>query len=279
MLDAPGQALQLSERMPPAADTVEARSRLCAIAVMAKAPRAGKVKTRLSPPLEPEEARLLSAAFLRDITENLRLAAQEASIQGFVAYAPAGLEPLFDGLLAPGTRLVLADGTIPPEPGVEGFGLCLLHAVQSLLAQGYGAACVLNSDSPTLPTGVLRDLAHLLVADGARDGAQERAVLGPADDGGYYVLGMRRSHAGLFRDIAWSTDRVADQTRARAAELGLELVELPAWFDVDDRAALQRLVDDRPDPACPHLPYLAPATRALLDGMGIAARLRDEAND
>ena len=260
-------------------DASEARSGLCAIAVMAKAPRAGKVKTRLSPPLEPEEARALSAAFLRDVTENLRLAAQEAPIQGFVAYAPAGMEALFDGMLAPGTQLVLADGAIPPEPGVEGFGLCLLHAVRSLLAQGYGAACVLNSDSPTLPTGVLRDMAHLLVPGGAAPDAGDRAVLGPADDGGYYVLGMRHAHAGLFRDVAWSTDRVADQTRARAAELGLELAELPAWFDVDDRAALQRLVDDRPEPSCPHLPYLAPATRAALDGMGAAARLRAEAAD
>lgn len=261
------------------ADTARVRSRLCAIAVMAKAPRAGKVKTRLSPPLEPDEARALSAAFLRDITENLRLAAQEAPIQGFVAYAPAGMEPLFDGLLAPGTQLVLADGSIPPEPGVAGFGLCLLHAVRSLLAQGYGAACVLNSDSPTLPTGVLRDLAQLLLAEGAGDRPRDRAVLGPADDGGYYVLGMCHAHAGLFRDVAWSTDRVADQTRARAVELGLDLAELPIWFDVDDRAALQRLIDDRPDPACPHLPYLAPATRAALDGMGIAARLRTEAAD
>ena len=100
----------------------------CAIAVMAKAPRAGHSKTRLSPPLLPDEARRMSAAFLRDITENIRRAAAEADIVGYVAYAPAGLEGLFDGVLAPGTELVLADGTGDMPAGVQGFGRSLLHA-------------------------------------------------------------------------------------------------------------------------------------------------------
>ena len=94
----------------------------CAIAVMAKAPRAGHSKTRLTPPLLPDEARQMSAAFLRDITENIRLAGQQADIAGYVAYAPAGMEALFDGVLADGTGLVLADGTGDMPEGVHGFG-------------------------------------------------------------------------------------------------------------------------------------------------------------
>ena len=94
----------------------------CAIAVMAKAPQPGLCKTRLSPPLSAADCAVLSAAFLRDVTENIALAARGAPIQGYVAYAPAGLERLFDGHLAAGTRLLLADGSRP-----KGF-LCEVEA-------------------------------------------------------------------------------------------------------------------------------------------------------
>ena len=90
----------------------------CAIGVMAKAPRPGFSKTRLCPPLRPDQAARLSAAFLRDITENIALAARDAPIAGYIAYAPAGAEASFEGHLAPGTRLLLADGSPPMPPGV-----------------------------------------------------------------------------------------------------------------------------------------------------------------
>ena len=234
---------------------------------MAKAPRAGKVKTRLTPPLTAEGAQRMSAAFLRDITENIALAARQAPVSGWVAYAPQGLEGHFDGLLAAGTQLLLADGSGPAPDAVTGFGRCLLQAVEGLLARGFASACVLNSDSPTLPTAVLLRLARLLAAPG------ERVVLGAAEDGGYYVLGMRRPHARLFADISWSTDQVAAQTRARAAELGLELVELPAWYDVDDREALHRLVAGEPARADGLVPYAAPATAACVRELDIAGLL------
>ena len=207
----------------------------CAIAVMAKAPQPGRCKTRLVPPLTHEQAAGMSRAFLRDLTENVFAAAADLPIVPFVAFAPAGMEAAFDGLLAQGTQLILADGTPPMPAGVEGFGRCLLQAVQSLLAGGYASVCVLNSDSPTLPTAILRDAAACLSAPG------DRIVMAPADDGGYTLLGMKQAHAHLFRDIAWSTDRVAGQTRDRAREAGLDLVELPSWYDVDDANSLLRL--------------------------------------
>jgi uncharacterized protein len=243
---------------------------LCAVAVMAKAPRPGAVKTRLCPPLSPDEAWAMSAAFLRDVTENIRQAAAQAPLRGFVAYAPAGTEALFDGCLAPGTELILADGATDAAPGVQGFGLCLLHAVRSLLALGFGAACVLNADSPTLPTAFLRDMAHLLLRS-----REDRAVLGPADDGGYYVLGLKAAHAGMFANIAWSTDRVAEQTRACAAGLGLDLSELPPWFDVDGPAVLRRLLREATSPLLPGgpAPFAAPATVAALARLRLDERL------
>ncbi len=211
----------------------------CAIGVMAKAPQAGRSKTRLCPPLHPEQAAALSAAFLRDITENLALAGKSAPITGLIAYAPRGYEALFDGILAQGTGLLLADGSGEMPENVAGFGRCLLHAMRDMRALGFGAVCVLNSDSPTLPTHYLVQAASLLLAP--HDNARGRVVLGPAEDGGYYLLGATEAHAHLFADIAWSTDSVAETTRQRVAELALELVELPMWYDVDDRSALQRL--------------------------------------
>jgi hypothetical protein len=240
----------------------------CAIGVMAKAPRPGFSKTRLCPPLRSDQAAALSAAFLRDITENIVLAARPVPIAGYVAYAPAGQEALFDGHLAAGTELLLADGSPPMPPDVLGFGRCLLHAIKAMLARGHGAAVVLNSDSPTLPTALLVRTAALLAAEG------DRVVLGPADDGGYYLLGMKAAHAHLFADIAWSTDSVAETTRLRATELGLEVAELPAWHDVDDQAALDRLLDETAMPVVRDglLPYAAPHTALTLARIGLRAQ-------
>ena len=242
----------------------------CAIAVMAKAPRAGRVKTRLCPPLLPEEAMAMSAAFLRDITENIRAAAASAPIDGLIAYAPDGTAGLFDGILAAGTKLLLADGEtalareMPAD--VAGFGRSLLHAIDGLFALGYAAAIVLNSDSPTLPTEYLRRAARILL-----DNGPAQAVLGPAEDGGYYLLGMRAPHPRLFADIAWSTETVASDTRARAAELGLDLAELPSWYDVDDRAALGRLLAEADQPG--GIAYAAPATAACVARLELRDRL------
>ena len=236
----------------------------CAIAVMAKVPQAGRSKTRLTPTLSADMAAAMSAAFLRDTTENIGLAARLAPLDGYVAYAPAGLEALFDGHLSEHTRLLLADGAGDMPERVDGFGRCLFDAMRELLGRGYGAVCVLNSDGPTLPTD------HLVLAASILSRPGDRAVLGPAEDGGYYLLGLKRTHHALFADIAWSTGDVAAQTRARAAEIGLELIELPSWYDVDDRVSLDRLLrafeldEDG---------YGAPATRAAVKRLGIRERL------
>ncbi len=238
------------------------RKGIAAIAVMAKAPRPGRAKTRLMPPLDAESAAAISAAFLRDTTENIALAGQRVPVAGAIAYAPAGSEVLFDGVLASGTNLVLADGTIAVTPRVNGFGRSLLHAAQSLFASGYGSVCLLNSDSPTLPTDYLCRAAAACAAN------PECVVLGPAEDGGYYLLGMTAPHTVLFEDIAWSTGQVAAQTRDRARALGLKIVELPLWYDVDDRDSLDRLRRELRSP--PPGAFHAPATAACLARLDVA---------
>ena len=111
------------------------------------------------------------------------------------------------------------------------FGLTVLF-FRGLVVRGHPVAAVLNSDSPTLPPAYLVELAEALARPG------DRAVLGPATDGGYYVLGLKAPHARLFEDVEWSTENVAEQTLARAREIGLPVHVLPPWYDVDDLASL-----------------------------------------
>jgi uncharacterized protein len=235
---------------------------------MAKAPGAGRTKTRLSPLLSPHEATQLGCCFLRDMTANIALAGRSMAIDAYVAYAPAGSEAAFAGLVEPGTGFVLADGGMPAPGGVAGLGACLLQAMSSLFASGYGAVGLLNADSPNLPTARLIEAARLLASPG------ERVVLGPAADGGYYLIGTKAPHAGLFRSIDWSTQRVAEQTRARAADLGLAVVELAPWYDVDNAASLRQLLQDLQKAArTGDAAYAAPATAQFLHANAIADRI------
>ncbi len=222
---------------------------------MAKASHPGRTKTRLSPPLTPVQAAELNTAFLRDIADNVTGAAQQADIAGYMAYGPPGAAPFFEQHLPAELGLI--------EAWLPNFGDCLYQTLESLFELGHGVACVLNSDSPTLPTAVLVETARALEAPG------DRVVLGPCSDGGYYLLGVKRPHRRLFEDVAWSTDRVLEQTRERAAELRLETVLLPTWYDVDDAASLDRLLRETLDGAsfCPALrAHRAAHTAAFLRG-------------
>ena len=202
----------------------------CAIAVMGKASAPGRTKTRLVPPLNAEDAARLNTAFLQDAIGNVIAAAGEVDLAPYVAYGPAGSEPFFREYLPAIVDLV--------ECCLPNFGDCLCHALTTLLARGHSAACVLNADSPTLPTRLLIEAAR------ARARAPECIVIGPSTDGGYYLLGLTRVHRRLFTDIEWSSPRVFEQTRQRAAELNLAVTLLEPWYDVDDAAALQQLDAD-----------------------------------
>lgn len=197
---------------------------------MAKAVETGAVKTRLVPPLTFEEAAKLSACFIADLAQRIGALNADSGCHGFVAYTPIGGEGSFSGLLPPQFRLV-------PQRG-EDLGARIWNAFDDFFALGFEGVCLLNSDGPTLPSAYLQAAAHALHAAG------DRVVLGPADDGGYYLVGLKRPHHRLFEDIAWSTARVLSQTLARAAEIGLEVARLPTWYDVDDQASLRTLYNE-----------------------------------
>jgi glycosyltransferase A (GT-A) superfamily protein (DUF2064 family) len=197
---------------------------------MAKASCPGRTKTRLSPPLTAGEAADFNTAFLKDISENLLSAARKASLAGYIAFGPPGSEGFFRASLPPGVGLI--------EAWCADFGECLGRALEAQFAAGHQAACVLNSDSPTLPPYVLAEMARIMLVPG------DRAVLGPSMNWAYYLLACKKLHRRLFEDIAWSTDAVARQTLERAAEIGLPVHVLPEWYDVDDGAALSVLADE-----------------------------------
>ncbi len=195
-----------------------------ALAIMAKAPRPGEVKTRLCPPLSPAEAAELYRCFLLDKVAQVR------SIDGataVLAFTPDTDRHTFE-TLAPGVSLLAQRG--------DDLGSRLLNGLDELLRGGHVAALAIDSDTPTLPTDFLRQAIDLVVEPGVD------VVLGPTEDGGYYLIGMRTAWPSLFAAMPWSTAEVFPETIRRAEAQGLRVACLPCWFDVDRGDDLDRLV-------------------------------------
>ncbi|MBA3320035.1 MAG: TIGR04282 family arsenosugar biosynthesis glycosyltransferase [Pyrinomonadaceae bacterium] len=245
---------------PRSPDRAAARGK-CALGIMIKAPRAGASKTRLAPPLALAESAALSVCFLRDTAQNIHEAAGMSGVaDGVAVYTPVGAEAAFDELLPDHFRLL-------PQRG-ESFGERLYYAAEDFMRLGYAACCLIDSDSPTLPRAALVAASNQLARPG------DRVVLGPADDGGYYLIGLKRAHRKLFEEITWSTDLVLAETIERAEEIKLEVELLPAWYDVDDQTTLARLCEElfagtMPNSidAAPPQGYQAPHTRAFLSAL------------
>ncbi len=231
---------------------VQVEPGICALAVMTKAPRAGRVKTRLSPPLTPEEAASLNTCFLRDTAAAIAVTAAKGLAHGVGVYTPVGEESAYTDILPADFYLTRQRGDL--------FGERLTLAADDLLHLGFNSLCLIDSDSPTVPQSAYARAAQLLSQPG------DRIVLGPSDDGGYYLIGLKQLHRRVFEDIDWSTERVAEQTIARAQEIGVPLELLPTWYDVDDRATLRRLCDELLGEEVSN-GYEAPHTRVFLESL------------
>ncbi len=210
--------------------------------VVAKRPAPGQTKTRLSPPLDAEQCASLYEAMLAD---TVAMARSFTGARPAIAYLPAEALPYFQAL-APDTELVAQEGA--------DLGERLDNALGHFLARGAKHVAVMSSDSPTLPS------AHLREAFAALEAGTD-VVLGPSDDGGYYLIGMSRPHPDLLRRVRMSTRYTARDTLALATAAGLSVHILPPWFDVDDASSLARLVADLNQAH----PATAPATRRLLE--------------
>ena len=209
-----------------------------ALALMTKAPRAGQVKTRLVPPLTNEEAAHLNRCFLQDTGAAISVCCSGLTVPGpgrpivrsVAVYTPVGSESDY-------TDILPDDFSLLPQRGKD-FGERLYLAAEDLFKCGFDAVCLIDSDSPTVPAENFAQAVKLLSLPG------DRIILGPCDDGGYYLIGLKRLHREVFERIDWSTERVFEQTRQRATQIGIRVHELPRGFDVDDRATLHRLCDE-----------------------------------
>ena len=187
------------------------------VAVFAKPPRAGEVKTRLCPPLTPIGASRIAKAFLTD-TWNLVTAIPWAQpVLATTSHAPE----------LPQADRVWLQGEGDLGARIERIARLALETADSVI--------VIGADSPGLPPRFL-DAARLALAT-------HDAVIGPCDDGGFYLLGLKRCPPLLFADLPWSDSTTAAATSARIRAAALSLFELPKWFDVDHAHDLERLVD------------------------------------
>ena len=233
-----------------------------AISIVCKTPGIGGGKSRLRPLLGPEMIASLSACFIRDVAAALEAVPAALDRQFYALFSPAGSEAALRALLpSPWMLLPRQEASV---------GVVLEASVAAFLGAGHDCTILVNGDSPTLPTDFILQAISALRAPG------DRVVLGPARDGGYYLVGLKRPHPRLFQDIAWSTPEVLARTLERAAEIGLPATLLPLWYDVDEPGDLLRLQAELDGRApCPGGP--ARHTSALLAGWAATRRPADSA--
>jgi rSAM/selenodomain-associated transferase 1 len=203
---------------------------VAAIGIISKAPLPGRSKTRLATAIGEVAASELSACFLHDVAAAIEGVPEALGRRGYGVYAPSGTEHIMRRLLPAGFGLLLQAG--------DDLGHVLLGATRALLVAGHDCVLLVNGDSPTLPPGLLVQALETLRQPG------DRMVLGPASDGGYYLVGLKHPHRHLFEQIAWGTEAVARSTCERAAEIGLATTLLPEWYDVDDIETLRWLQEE-----------------------------------
>lgn len=191
---------------------------LSAIAVFAKAPIPGRVKTRLAVTLGVEEAarlheKMVSTLVLRLIEAANRLGCDVELHTDTLTDAWAGLAV---------SRALQVDGDL---------GARMLHALREGLDAGRTRMLILGGDVPTVPISHLEALL----------GADSDVALGPAEDGGYYAICCRKTHPEMFGGVAWSTSKACEQTAAACRGTGLSVAIGPVWFDIDETADLKRV--------------------------------------
>lgn len=194
---------------------------------MAKVPRAGFVKTRLQPFLTDEQAASLAACFLRDTVSN----AGRITPDVIVAFTPP------DGRGEIAALLPESDSPLIEQKG-DDLGKKLESAIGYAAIKNFNPIIIIGADSPTLPSDYLQTAVESF------NSGKTDIVLGATDDGGFYLLGLRKNHPNIFDKIAWSSASVFEQTARNAKRQKLRLNQLPNWYDVDTPADLFRLREE-----------------------------------
>ena len=194
-----------------------------AIIVFVKYPEPGKVKTRLAAKIGNALAADIYSYFVQ---ETFFVMKQVKTAEKFVAFSPQEREKDF-------FQFFKSEGTWFPQLKSQSLGDRIHHAMNYVLQQGYRRVVAIGTDSPSLPAEY--------VAQALEELKKHDTVVGPSEDGGYYLIGARKAPKELFQQIDWSTDKVFEQTIARTKEYDLSVQILPAWYDVDDIETLVKL--------------------------------------
>ena len=211
-----------------------------AVGIFSKVPIPGRVKTRLVPPLTQDQAAAVARVLL------------EETLRRFPSAVRAAWALFLDGDPEPWLTSLAADHGVPiAAQGPGDLGARLDRAFRAMHAAGAVRAVVIGSDSPTASPAWIAGALELL------DDAD--AVLGPARDGGYWLIGIRPGREAIFEEIPWSTPDVSSETRRRAAASGWSLAEAPAWYDLDEPVDLTRAAADAD--SCPALRALIASLR------------------
>ncbi len=194
------------------------------IIIMAKIPKAGKVKTRLEPILSPEKCAELADAFLQDTINK----ALTQNIQLIIAFSPNGKNDYFDKFSNENIIFI-------PQKGAD-LGEKMFNAFKFAFEQKAVSAVLIGTDSPTFPRKFIEQAFEKL--------EKTDAILGKSADGGYYLIGLKLLLREIFENVIWSSEKAYEQTARNIEKCGLKLSNLPEWFDVDLPADLERLRKD-----------------------------------
>ena len=196
-----------------------------ALAVMAKAPIPGSVKTRLVPFFSSDEAAELARALLLDQLNHL---SAFSSVDRYLAFSPRDAGGVMR-LMAPDCFELFS------QTGGD-LGARMQHIFATLFAKGHKKIILIGADVPPVP------LSHFAQAFAYLNDPESCAVLGPSCDGGYYLIGLNRESSEIFVNMTWSDEQVLARTLARLAPLGVKTWQLPGGFDIDTSDDVQRLL-------------------------------------
>lgn len=211
---------------------------------MTKVPIAGNVKTRLQPSLTVEESACLAECFLHDTLSKI----SSLKVKLLIAYSPAEKRDVLEAILTKEQTLI--------EQKAGNLGDKIFHAFEFAFSTNSDAVVVIGTDSPTFPGEFINQAFERL--------EESDAVLGATSDGGFYLIGLRKSNKRIFENVEWSSPRTFEQTRRNIESLNLSLSEIPVWYDVDlpeDLAKLKKELTENPQ--------IAPRTQEFVSRLKI----------
>jgi len=195
-----------------------------AVIIMTKVPIAGMVKTRLQPFFSPEKCAELAAVFLRDAENKVKTGCDKR----IIAFSPQDKRTELESFLQYKHECI--------EQAGADLGERMFNAFEFAFAQNSDSVVMIGTDSPTFPPGfIAQAFEYLERAD---------AVLGKTADGGFYLIGLRKSDGRIFEAVEWSSAQTFEQTHDNILSLNFSLREIPAWYDVDEPQDLQKLFEE-----------------------------------